>query len=139
MKQQRSVKPRLRWAFTSTELVVASSLLVALMGVVSPLAVRSTRLWIESRHHQLALEELTGELERLTAMDSLARANAIESLEPSGRLLDAAPSATIEAEMLQDQDGERLVLTLRWNRDDHPRAPLRLVAWLDPLATEVSP
>ena len=39
--------------------------------------------------------------------------------------------------MLQDQDGERLVLTLRWNRDDHPRAPLRLVAWLDPLATEI--
>jgi Tfp pilus assembly protein FimT len=139
MKQQRSLKSRFHRGFTSTELVVASSLLVALMGVVGPLAVRNSRLWIESRHHQLALEELTGELERLTAMDSTARAKAIESLKPSGLLLNAAPDATIEAETLWDQDGERLVLTLRWNRGDHPRAPLRLVAWLDPLATEANP
>jgi Tfp pilus assembly protein FimT len=139
MKQQRSFTSLLRQGFTSTELVVASSLMVAMMGVVSPLAVRNSRLWIESRHHQLALEELTGELERLTAMDSTARASAIESLEPSERLLDAAPNAKIEAETFEDRDGQRLVLTLRWNRGDHPRAPLRLVAWLDPLATEASP
>ena len=139
MKPKRAFGSSHRQGFTSTELVVASSLLVGLMGVVGPLAVRSSRLWMESRHHQLALEELTGELERLTAMDSRARANAVESLEPSVLLLNAAPNAEIEAETLRDQDGERLALTLHWNRGDHPRAPLRLVAWLDPLATEASP
>ncbi len=139
MKQPRTFESSSRQGFTSTELVVASSLLVGLMGVVGPLAVSSTRLWIESRHHQLALQELTSELERLTAMDSRARANAVKSIEPSAFLLNAAPKAEIEAETLRDQDGERLALTLHWNRDDHPRAPLRLVAWIDPLPTEVSP
>lgn len=129
---------RTRKGFTSTELVVASSLLVAVMSIVSPLAVRTTRLWKDSRDQQLALSELTGEVERLTAMDALAREAAIESLQPSAALAKAAPLAKIQVETIHDDEGKRIVLTLDWNQPNLPRAPVRLVGWLDPLPLEAT-
>jgi Tfp pilus assembly protein FimT len=129
---------RIRSGFTSTELVVASSLLVALMSIMGPLAIRSARLWKDSRHQELALETLAGEIERLTAMNSDARTEAMESLTVSDLLSNAAPNATINAAIIQDEAGTRIELTLDWNQTDYPRAPLRLVGWLDPFPTEES-
>lgn len=129
----------MRFGFTSTEMVVACSLLTAAMAVVGPMAVRTTRLWKDSRHQQLALEELTGQLERLTAMEPRERAAAMGSLSPSDALLAAAPFAEIQGETIRDQDGTRIVLTLDWHTAGMPQSPLRLVGWLDPLTTEDAP
>ena len=133
----RFVRPRT--GFTSTELVVACSLLVVVMSVIGPVAVRTGRLWQDSRHQQLALVELSSEIERLTALDATARAAAMQSLSPSQSLALAAPNAAIEAETLSDDDGTRIVLTLNWNESDYPRSPVRLVGWLNPLPTEQTP
>lgn len=130
---------RRRPGFTSTELVVASSLLVAVMAIMAPLAVRTARLWQESRHQQLAMEDLAGELERLTALDPAARTEAMQSISPSESIAVAAPNAEIKAETVRDEEGSRIILTLNWNESDYPRAPLRLVGWLDPLPLEATP
>ncbi len=113
--------------------VVASGLLVTVMAIMAPLAVRTSRLWQDSRHQQVALEELAGELERLTALDSPERTEAMRSLTPSDTLAIAAPHAEITAATVADSEGTRIVLTLNWNELDYPRAPLQLVGWLDPL------
>ena len=133
MKRNMIQNDRTRCGFTSTELVVASGLLVTVMSIMAPLAVRTSRLWQDSRRQQLALQELAGEIERLTALDSAARAEAMQSLSPSESLVNAAPNAEISAETVGDEEGTRIVLTLNWNELDYPRAPIRLVGWLDPL------
>jgi hypothetical protein len=130
---------RTRTGFTSTELVVASSLLVAVMAVIGPLTVRNVRLLRDARHQQLALEELSSEMERLTALQGDARVQAIEDLAPSQWLAAAAPDVEIKGEMVDDTDGNRLILSLDWNQPNYPRAPVRLVGWLNPLPGEATP
>ncbi len=125
-----------RRAFSTTELVVAASMLVVVMSFAVPMTYRATRLWKDSRHQQLAVEELSDQIELLTALDEDARTKAISSISVPPWILHAAPEATVEAERVQDADGSRLVLTLHWNRVDRPTAPVRLIGWLDPLATE---
>lgn len=130
---------RSRSGFTSTELVVASSLMVATMAIVGPLAFRTSRLWQDTRHQQLAMEELSSELERLTALDSETRRQQIDSLTPSESLRLVAPDANLSAVIVDNDDGIQLVVSLDWNLRDAPRAPLQLVGWLDPLPQEETP
>jgi hypothetical protein len=127
---------RSRPAFTSTELIVASTLMVATMGIIGPLAVRTARLWQSSRHQQVAIEALSDELERLTALEPEARSEAIRNLSPSEALKLAAPDARLTAAVIQDSEGTQLVVTLDWNQPNELRAPLKLVGWLDPLPQE---
>ena len=137
MKYQRD-KQR---GFTLTELVVASSLLVAVMAMVAPLTVRSGRLWQESRHQQLAMDELSNQLERLTALDAEARTAALPQLAPSELVTAALPWATIQAETVRDEHGTRLVLRLNWDGRGNPSRPsssLTLVGWLDPMPSDAS-
>ena len=51
---------------TMTELMVAAILMVSTMAIVAPLTVRTGRLWQDIRHHQLAVDTLSNELERLS-------------------------------------------------------------------------
>lgn len=130
---------RSRSGFTSTELVVAASLMVATMAIIAPLAFRTSRLWHDTRHQQLAMEALSAELERLTALDPDIRRQQIENLTPSESLLLAAPDAKLSAAIVENEDGTQLVVSLDWNQPNTSRAPLKLVGWLDPLPQEKTP
>ena len=63
----RSKHPR-RNAFTLTELVVGAALTVTVMSVVASLTVHCGRLWQDTRHQQLVMDELSNELERLISL-----------------------------------------------------------------------
>ena len=91
-----------RSAFTSTELVVACSLLVAATSAIATLAVKTTRLWQDSRHQQIAIDELSSELDRLSALDSSERLAAMKNLTPSKILQDISPSVTLSASWEDD-------------------------------------
>jgi hypothetical protein len=123
-----------------TELVVAAGLLMTAVGLVTPLVVRAGRLWIDSRHYRLAVEELSNQVERLTALNPTDRSAALTSLEPSPQAQHALPHPVLSAETLNDEHGERLVLSLNWDRPKRSE-PVRLVAWLPPESstTEAQP
>ena len=130
---------RSRSGFTSTELVVASSLMVATMAIIGPLAFRTSRLWKDTRDQQLAMQALSAELERLTALDPATRAQQIDNLTPSESLRLVAPDANLSAAIVENDDGVQLVVSLDWNQPNAPRAPLKLVGWLDTLPQEETP
>lgn len=130
---------RTREAFTSVEVTVASTLLVVIMSTIGPLAIRTTRIWQDSRHQQLALEELTGQIERLIALSPSDRTEAMQTLTPSQALATAAPNAEIIGQTLQNSESTRIVLKLRWNQPNYPRADLTLVGWVDPLPQGETP
>ena len=120
-----------RGGFTLTELIVAATLLVAAMSVVGSLTVRSGRLWQDSRHYRLAIDEVTNHLERLTTLDEDDRVAAIDDLVPSEQIQHTLPNPVLTSELLSDEYGTRLVLSLTWDRPGKS-TPVTLVGWVDP-------
>jgi prepilin-type N-terminal cleavage/methylation domain-containing protein len=120
-----------RRGFTLTELLVAATLLVSIFSVVTPLAVRSGRIRQETHRYQIALDELSNQLDRLTAIDEKKLADALDELVPSPQAESELPSPELTAEIIDDADGRRLILRLTWDRPAGA-VPLTLVGWLDP-------
>ena len=128
----------IRRGTTLTELVVAASLLVGSLGIIAQLTVRTGRLWQDIRHQQLALDELSNQIERLTALDQPLRSAALAELVPSVPIQRTLPSAKLSAETLPDADGTRLVVSINWDRRTKS-SPLSLVAWIDPMQVSTDP
>ena len=118
--------------FNATELVVAATLLVSVISVVAPLAVRSGRLWQDSWHYRVALDEACNQLERLTSLETAARIAALDELTPTDHARQALPNATLTAETVSDADGSRVIMRINWDRSG-AATPLTLIAWIDPL------
>jgi hypothetical protein len=121
-----------RNASSLTELVVAATLTVTVMSIIASLTVRCGRLWQDTRHQQLVMDELSNQLERLSSLPADQRDRALTQLAPSQHLRSALPSAEITAETIRDDHGVRLVLSLNWDRPGNP-LPVTFVGWIDPL------
>ena len=134
----RLEKSTTRRGSTLTELIVAGTLLIAGLGLFSRGTFGLGYVRQDTRHYQLALDELANQLERLTALDVASRQAALTELQPSESILASVPGMRMTGEMLNDQDGERIVLTANWDRKG-PAQPLSLVSWIHPVAQGVRP
>lgn len=112
------------------ELIAAATLVISGLTMIGKLSVASGRVWQQTRHEQVALEELSNQLERLIALPPQQRAEAILQLAPSAFAADKLPGANITARQVEDADAERLELQIDWNRPV-PSRPLILVGWVD--------
>jgi hypothetical protein len=106
---------RTRQATTTTELLVAATLLLAGLGLLARGSVGAKRLWQDTQHYQLALDELTNQMELISSMSSQERESALQNLQPSEILLKSLPDALLSAETRDDSDGLRVILNLQWN------------------------
>ena len=120
-----------RGGFTMTEVTVAATLLVAVVAVVTPLAVRSGRIRQDTRRHLIACEELSNQLERLTILDGAALEEGIDQLAPSPFVADALPGVTLQAQLVNDVAGRRIVMAITWDRPPLAR-PITMTAWVVP-------
>ncbi|BBO35270.1 hypothetical protein [Lacipirellula parvula] len=123
-----------RLGTTLIELLVAFTLLTALLGAALPLIVRHQQLLASARTYRLALDELSNQLETLTALDAAQLPVALESLAPSPFAAERLPGAKLAAALDTDGDQPRLTLSLTWDEPGRRDKPLTLVAWLDPSA-----
>ncbi len=130
----QTILPKRRGGFTITELIVAATLLVVLMSVVGSLTVSSGRLWQDSRHYRLAIDELSNQLDRLTALDEDDLEVALVELAPSSQISSVLSNPILTAESISDENGTRLVLQLAWDRLGK-KTPVTLVGWVNPLPT----
>ncbi|WP_372895405.1 hypothetical protein [Stieleria sp.] len=129
--------PRLRDrrnALVLLETLIAAGVTLVMLSVAVPMVIRSARIWKQTRHQQLAADELSGQLDRLIAMPAEPRRQAIEQLSVSPAIADVLHDATIEGTLVDDDDGKRIELSLQWTRAGDP-LPVTLVAWIDPLST----
>ena len=115
-----------------TELVVAATLMVSTMAVVAPLTVRTGRLWLDIRHHQLAVETLSNELERLTGLTEEQRVMELASLAPPAHLVATLPSIKLSGETIRNDDGTQLRLSANWDRPGNTKS-VSLIGWLTAL------
>ncbi|TWU38918.1 hypothetical protein Q31b_39960 [Novipirellula aureliae] len=107
------------------ELLIAATLVMTGMAMVTPLAMRSGRMWMQTREHHLALDELANQLERLTHLPAAELPGEIENLTASDWVLQRLPAVKLDAEIL-DQNAIRI--SIDWKRTGDP-APLQLVGW----------
>lgn len=121
-----------RNAFTSTELIVACSILVVAMSAIAMLSMRTTRLWKDSRDQQVALDELCKEIDRLTALPADARYEALDALNPSIALRNISPDVALTASW-SDEKETAIILRVDWNTD-LPKPPVELIGWINPTA-----
>lgn len=109
-----------------TEVIVAAGLLVAAFSVTTPLVVKNGRIWHQTRHQQLAMDELSNQMDRLLVASDEERAGSLKQLVVSEQVAAVLADAKLNSEII---DGERLVLSLSWDRGVEA-LPVRLVGWL---------
>lgn len=119
-----------RHAFTLLEVLVAATLFASGLALFAKLAVHHGRMWQQTRHERLAIEELTNQLDRLVALAPGPRATALERLDPSPAVAEVLVDAWLQVEAIDDADGNRLVLSIDWKRG-YPAEPLTLVGWVE--------
>ncbi len=81
------------------------------------------------RQYEVAVDELSNQLERLSNLSSEEFSQAAEELKPSPWVVDRLPEARLSATRIDDGDGDRIELQLAWKRPGQP-PPLVGVAWL---------
>ena len=118
-----------------TELVVAAGLLITALSLLATLSFRSGKLWQDSQHYKLALDELTNQLERLTLLDEATLDEALGNLEVSAAIQATLSDAKLSGSKIVDEFGPRVVLEINWDRLGKPE-PLRLVGWLSESSEE---
>ena len=111
-----------------TEVVVAATLLVSMIGLVAPLTARFGRIWQTTRVHRLGVNELANQMDNLKRMDAASCNAALTELKCSAAIMHSMPEAKISGELIQATDGTRLKLKLELDGDK--LAPLQLVGWL---------
>ena len=132
-------RPKLhRSGTTLAELLVAATLLITGMTLISKGAVQTQRIWQATRHQQLALDELANQMDRLTAMPPLERTESLASLQPSESLRAILANPTLKGEFMNDEDGARILLSLDWDRVG-PAIPVTLVGWIPPSPPVATP
>ena len=113
-----------------TEVLIAATLVVSMIGLFAPLSVRVGRVWQSTRQYRLALNELANQMEMLTSLGEADCQAALPDLKLSGQFADALPGSQLNGELVSDEDGTRLILSLNWDRGSESE-PLSLVGWLD--------
>ena len=116
---------------TLAELLVTATLLITGLTLISQGAVQTQRIWQATRHHQLALDELANQVDRLTAMKPIERTESLASLLPSESIRAILDNPTLKGEAVSDEDGDRIVLSMEWDRVG-PAIPVTLVGWIPP-------
>ena len=118
---------------TSTlEVIVAFTLLTGVLAALAPLVVKHRRLLTAQRDYRLALDEVSNQLERLTALPEGEISAALQSLRPSEFAAAKLPGAELRGEFESIDFGRRLRLDLAWDEPGRRGAPVSLAAWIVP-------
>lgn len=120
---------RKKRGISKVELLVASSLLSALVLIAVPLITRMQTVWKSTRMYQIATLELANRMEVLRDLEPAACEAAIRSLQLSERLRDSLPNAELSGEMVRVEDETRVILRMKLDPLVR-REPLVLVGWL---------
>ena len=136
IRPRRSLPMRRRGAL-AIEVLVACSLLLAMIGLMATLTSRIGGIVKETRYYRLAINELSNQMERLSSMERTECESALEHLSVSPEIRESLDEAQFQGRLLDDSDGVRIVLELNWNRNG-PAVPVSLVGWLKPTTGKLS-
>ncbi len=120
---------------TLVECIVAASILSVAIGTVTTAVFRIGRIWTDTGHYRIALQEVSNHLEALTQLSPAQVQPVIETLTVSSAVAQSLFDAKLSGELVQDEFGDRVNLELIW-RDGRAIRPIRMTAWLTGSMTE---
>jgi hypothetical protein len=123
---------------TLVECIVAASILSVAIGTVTMAVFRIGRIWTDTGHYRIALQEVSNQLESLTQLPPDQVQSAIASLAVSPAVGRSLVDAKLSGELVQDEFGDRVKLTLNLG-DGRVVRPIHMTAWLVEPMTEDSP
>jgi hypothetical protein len=123
---------------TLLECIVAASILSVAIGTVTMAVFRIGRIWTDTGHYRIALQEVSNHLETLSQLPPDQIQPAIESLALSPDVGRSLVDAEFSGELIQDEFGDRVKLTLTWG-DERKTRPIHMTAWLADPMTEDTP
>lgn len=126
--------PSCKRGTTALEVIVSFTLLSSVLAFATPLVVRHTRLLAGQRHYRLALDELSNQLERLSALPTAELSARAQEITPSEFLAARLPGAELQAQLTPADPGQRLTLQITWDEPGRREAPLALSTWIVPPA-----
>jgi hypothetical protein len=115
---------------SSIEMFVALALVTSVLSLSAPLVVRHGRMLIAHRHYRVALDELTNQLERLTALPAAEVPTAVEQITPSPFASARLHAPKLQARIDSVEIGQRVTLTITWDEPQRRNAPVSLAAWI---------
>jgi len=114
---------------TQIEVIVASTLVASLLGLLCGIGFPLRRIEKETQRNQVALHELANHMDRLTSVPSDSIDDALKALKLSEDTRRSLPDAQLASRLQRDAQGTRLILELQWHRPGNP-PPLQLVGWI---------
>jgi hypothetical protein len=128
-----------RGGTTALEIVISFTLLSSVLAFATPLVVRHGRLLAAQRQYRLALDELSNQFERLSALSADDLPAAIEQLTPSPFTASRLAGAELHGQLDPADVGQRLTLWLHWDEPERRAAPVALAGWIIPHSEKSSP
>lgn len=122
-----------RSAFSLTEVMVCASLVLAVMSFIASITLRTNRMWRDTRHQRIGLDELSNQMERLTLLELEELKRVLPDLEPSPMIQNLIPTVSIEGKVDERDDSVQIILTLAMDKEGDAvkqSHPLTLVGFL---------
>ncbi|MDX1930062.1 MAG: hypothetical protein SFV81_26280 [Pirellulaceae bacterium] len=126
-----------RLGLSATEVIVAATLLLSMLGLVVPTTMRAARILRDARHYQIAMNELSNQFEYLSCLSETELASALPKLQISDQAQQSLENASLAASLSNQEDGVRITLSLNWERGVDAK-PLQLTGWLSSKVAEAS-
>lgn len=134
-KMYRTTRSPFRSGASATELIVATTLLLSLMGLLFPMTVRIERIWRDTRAYRIALNELSNQFDSLSTLPKDELASRIERLEVTSETQAALLGPELSGSLTDDENGTRLRLAITWQRGPNAE-PLELIGWIHNTAAQ---
>lgn len=128
---------QVRRGSTVIECVVAASVLIVAMGTITTMSFRASRMWIDTGHQRIAMNEIVNQLEQIVDAEPEEIDSLVENMAPSSFARESLDQPVISAVRIRDRSGDRVTVELAW-RSPHPIAPVELTGWISVSSQEPS-
>ena len=119
-----------RHATSMLEVIVALTLLICVLSVSVSLLFRHGRLLIAQRHYRQALDEVSNQLDRITALQLSDVASSLKKLAVSEFAAERLADAKLTGEATPTDIGQRVVLRLTWK--EAQEQTVAMTGWILP-------
>lgn len=124
-----------RFGFVSIEILVAATLLVALISSLAAMQYRLLLIAKDTKHYQLALHEAANQIIGLQTVPLRKLDEAIELATINEEVSRSLPGGKMQIEKIADTKGTRVVVRLTWERLG-ASVPVELTGWISTAPSE---
>jgi hypothetical protein len=136
MKCELSKRPAVRsnrhcrGATSTLEVIVALTLLLSVLSLSVSLIMRHGHLLTAQRHYRQALDELSNQMDKVTALPADEVPQALKQLSLSPFAVARLSAAKLKADLKPADVGQRITMQLTWN-ESHEQT-VSMTGWIFP-------